>query len=353
VYLYVTPATHPYWWAPIIGLAVLMLALRQWSAMPFVAMALLVAGFYVSKQFGPWEFLGMSVTFWYAVLYTIAVVAMGVRFLRLYWGRDRYMVIRTFFNMFAQLVVGFALAFWLPWEWGGGAEDSPGNGVFFMYYWPLEENALVIGEYGGYTAVVKTFLIWNVIAALVIMPVLVYFYGKRPYCAWLCGCGCLAETLGDPFRRLTPRSRLSRRVEPVIYPFVAAAVGFTAWVLLAPDSFSEQVFSTQKWYGIIVKFFFASFLGVGLYTLMGARIWCRYFCPWAGLFGIVAKFGRYAIRTRGELCIACGMCNTYCEMGIDIRGFAMRGEPVKTPTCVGCGMCIEKCPRRVLSFTME
>jgi hypothetical protein len=33
---------------------------------------------------------------------------------------------------------------------------------------------------------------------------------------------------------------------------------------------------------------------VGLYSLLGAGIWCRYFCPWVGLFGLVAKFGRYA-----------------------------------------------------------
>ena len=105
---------------------------------------------------------------------------------------------------------------------------------------------------------------------------------------------------------------------------------------------TAEVFSVSGQYDLLVKFGLSSLIGVGLYSVMGARIWCRYFCPWVGLFGLLAKVGRYAIRTRGELCMACGQCNTYCEMGIDIRGLAMRGEPVKTTPCVGCGMCIHQ-----------
>jgi polyferredoxin len=351
VYLYlVWPA---YFWVPVVALVALLLATRRWAAAPFIALALLILGFYFAMRFGQWKLFGYPAGFWYSVLYTLAVLTMGVRSIVLYWGKDRYMVGRTVFNMCAQLFVGFLLAFLWPWEWGGGSRGTSGSGVFFMYVWPLEVNSPLIGKYEGLTHVVKLFLAWNILAALIVMPILVYFYGKRPYCAWFCGCGCLAETFGDPFRRLTPRSRLSRRLEPIIYPVVVAAIGITVWTLLTPSSQLQVILAGQQWYDLIVKFVFSSLLGVGLYSLMGARIWCRYFCPWAGLFGFLAKHGRYAIRTRGELCMACGMCNTYCEMGIDIRGFAMRGEPVKTTTCVGCGMCIQKCPRRVLSFTME
>ncbi len=351
IYLYLMwPA---YFWMPIVGLLGLLLITRKWPAAPLIAMALLILGFYFAIHFGEWRLFGYGAGFWYAVLYTVAVLTMGVRFIVLYWGKDKHMVWRTVFNMFAQLVIGFGLAFTLPYEWGGGAPDTAGSGTFFMYVWPLEVNSLLIGKYQGLHTTVKYFLAYNIVAALIIMPVLVYFYGKRPYCSWLCGCGCLAETLGDPFRRLTPRSRLARKVEPVIHLFVLAALGLTAWVLLTPAAKVQATLSGREGYDLIVKFGFASLIGVGMYSILGARIWCRYFCPWAGLFGLLAKYGRYAIRTRGDLCMACGMCNTYCEMGIDIRGFAIRGEPVKTTTCVGCGMCIQKCPRRVLSFTME
>ena len=117
------------------------------------------------------------------------------------------------------------------------------------------------------------------------------------------------------------------RLEPIIWVFVVASIVFTIWALLMPREKLATILSAGERYDLIVKFVFSSLLGVGLYSLMGARIWCRYFCPWAGLFGLLAAYGRYAIRTRGELCMACGMCSTYCEMGIDIRGHAMRGEP--------------------------
>jgi ferredoxin-type protein NapH len=351
--IYLAVVMPVYWPVPVAAFVVLAVLLRRWRAMPFLAMALLIAAFYCVREFHGWHLMGMQATFWYSMLYTLAVVVFGVRFLRRYWGRDRYMVVRTFFNMGAQLFIGFLIPYLLPFDWGGGAADSQGKGVFLMYVWPLERSALVIGKQEGLTLVVKAFLAYNILLGLIVMPILVYYHGRRVYCSWLCGCGCLAETFGDPFRRLTPRGRLSRKLEPVIYPFVLAAVGMTIWWLIAPQSAEHTLWRVDKWYGLIVMLVFSSLLGVGVYSLLGSRIWCRYCCPWAGLFGLLAKHGRYAIRTRGDLCIGCGMCNTYCEMGIDIRGAAMRGEPVKTSTCVGCGMCIEKCPRRVLSFTVE
>ena len=344
------PAT---WFIPLIVFVALAALMHKWKAMPFVAMAVLFMAFALANEFWHWSWLGMGAFFWYAVFYTFAVLTMGLRFLRNYWGKDRYMVTRTFFNMGVQLLIGFALPYLLPFQWGGGAPDVQGKGVFMMYVWPLEHSALIVGRIEGLTPVVKWFLVWNIVAGLVVMPILVYYFGRRPYCSWFCGCGCLAETLGDPFRRITPRSRLSRKLEPVIYPFLVAATLLTlAWLVL-PKEWFPGIGKADHWYLMIVKFGFSTMLGVGLYSLMGGRIWCRYFCPWVALFGVLAKHGRYAIRTRGELCMGCGMCNTYCEMGIDIRGAAMEGRPVKTTTCVGCGMCIQKCPRRVLSFAIE
>ncbi|MFQ6096978.1 MAG: 4Fe-4S binding protein [Armatimonadota bacterium] len=351
--IYLSVLMPAYWWMPVAVFVILAIALIRWRAMPFVAVAALIVGFYCAKEFGEWSLFGFRATFWYSCLYTLAVLVFGVRFLRIYWGKDRYMVVRTFFNMGAQLFIGFLIPYLLPFEWGGSAPDAQGKGVFLMYVWPLERNALVIAKQEGLTRVVKWFLGYNIVVGLVVLPVLVYYTGRRFYCSWLCGCGCLAETFGDPFRRLSPKGRISRKVEPVIYPFVLAGVGLTVWWLVAPESAHDALWRVDRWYGLVVMFVFSSLLGVGLYSLLGNRIWCRYFCPWAGLFGWLAKHGRYAIRTRGELCIGCGMCNTYCEMGIDIRGAAMRGQPVKTTTCVGCGMCIEKCPRRVLSFAVE
>ncbi|MDQ3194531.1 MAG: 4Fe-4S binding protein, partial [Bacteroidota bacterium] len=39
-----------------------------------------------------------------------------------------------------------------------------------------------------------------------------------------------------------------------------------------------------------------------------------------------------------------------CEMGIDVKTYAQRGQNVIRSSCVGCGICSEVCPRGVLKL---
>src|SRR4029450_12100825 len=78
---------------------------------------------------------------------------------------------------------------------------------------------------------------------------------------------------------------------------------------------------------------------------MGTRVWCRFGCPMAALLGLIQKFGRFRITVKKDMCIACGNCSTYCEMGIDVRAYAQANQDVKRAACVGCGMCAHVCPR--------
>jgi len=49
-------------------------------------------------------------------------------------------------------------------------------------------------------------------------------------------------------------------------------------------------------------------------------------------------------------CMQCGICSYNCPMGIDIRGYAWRDEPVSDSRCIACGECAARCPRGVLRF---
>ena len=44
------------------------------------------------------------------------------------------------------------------------------------------------------------FLAAFAVLLVVAIPILTYYFGKRWYCSWVCGCGGLAETVGDPWR---------------------------------------------------------------------------------------------------------------------------------------------------------
>jgi polyferredoxin len=96
---------------------------------------------------------------------------------------------------------------------------------------------------------------------------------------------------------------------------------------------------------------FSGVIGVGFYPLMGSRVWCRFGCPQAAILGILQRFfSRFRITTNGGQCISCGNCSTYCEMGIDVRAYAQKGENIVRASCVGCGICAAVCPRGVLKL---
>jgi ferredoxin-type protein NapH len=89
-------------------------------------------------------------------------------------------------------------------------------------------------------------------------------------------------------------------------------------------------------------------VGVGFYPLMGTRVWCRFGCPMAAILGLLQRFNsRFRITTNGAQCISCG---NYCEMGIDVRFYAQRGQNIIRSSCVGCGMYAAVCLRGVLSL---
>ena len=94
---------------------------------------------------------------------------------------------------------------------------------------------------------------------------------------------------------------------------------------------------------------FSGVLGVGFYPLLGSRVWCRFGCPMAAILGLQQRlFSRFRITTNGGQCLSCGNCSTYCEMGIDVRAYAQKGENIVRSSCVGCGICSSVCPRGVL-----
>jgi len=107
----------------------------------------------------------------------------------------------------------------------------------------------------------------------------------------------------------------------------------------------------RKVYAFLIGATFSGVIGVGFYPLLGSRVWCRFGCPMAAVLGIIQKFkSRFRITTNGGQCISCGNCSKYCEMGIDVRWYAQRGQDVVRAGCVGCGVCSTVCPRGVLSL---
>ena len=104
-------------------------------------------------------------------------------------------------------------------------------------------------------------------------------------------------------------------------------------------------------YGLYIGSIFSGVVGTGFYPILGNRAWCRFGCPMAAILGFQQRmFSKFRITTNGGQCISCGNCSTYCEMGIDVRAYAQKGENIVRSSCVGCGICSAVCPRGVLKL---
>jgi len=189
------------------------------------------------------------------------------------------------------------------------------------------------------------------------VPLFTYLYGKRWYCSWVCGCGGLAETLGDPYRQLSDKSLGAWKIERwLVHGVLVFAVVMTVGVLYTFFTGSSEILGINTYniraaYGFGIGAMFSGVIGTGFYPFMGNRVWCRFGCPLAAYLGLVQRFkSRFRITTNGGQCISCGNCSTYCEMGIDVRWYAQRGQNIIRSSCVGCGVCSSVCPRGVLNL---
>lgn len=288
--------------------------------------------------------------FLYSTLYTLAVLVMGVRaFVR--YRHSRYHTVRTASVVFFQVAFAFALpALFVRLQ-------QPE--LYLHYTWPLDYDLFFPTSVAGLRAsggLGLFMIIWGVVLFVVATPVLTYFYGKRWYCSWVCGCGGLAETAGDPYRHLSDKRLVAWKAERWIVHGVLAAITLVTgllWAAAATDAawLDGVAGALSGAYGFYIGAIFAGVVGVGFYPVMGSRVWCRFGCPMAAVLGLQQRFfSRFRITTNGGQCISCGQCSAYCEMGIDVRWYAQRGQNVVRAACVGCGICATVCPRGVLKL---
>jgi Pyruvate/2-oxoacid:ferredoxin oxidoreductase delta subunit len=288
--------------------------------------------------------------FLYGGFYTIAVLVMGIKFIAKY-KYSRYQVIRTISVMFFQLGFAFLIPAFLM------KLNQPE--FYFSYFWPLKysyifpndvENLIQSGNIGVFM------VFWGLVMTFIATPILTYNYGKRWYCSWVCGCGALAETLGDPYRQLSDKSLKAWKIERWMVHSVLVFVTITTALLWLNSWKNGTILGDAsglfaQWYGFLIGSVFSGVIGTGFYPIMGSRVWCRFGCPMAAILGLFQRFkSKFRITTNGAQCISCGNCSNYCEMGIDVRAYAQKGENIIRSSCVGCGICAEVCPRGVLKL---
>jgi len=289
--------------------------------------------------------------FVYGFLYCVIMIVMATR-MYIKYRHNKYQVIRTTSVLFFQIVFAFLIPEIMT------SLNMPGydfkNAFPLDYDFFFEWNLDSLRENG---AIGIFILVWGIILTLIIVPVMVYFFGKRWYCSWVCGCGGLAETLGDPYRQHSSKKLVSWKLERwLIHSVLVFSVFMTIITLYCYFSGADSFLGiNSQWikdtYSFLIASWFAGVIGTGFYPIFGNRVWCRFGCPLAAYLGFVQRFkSRFRITTNGGQCISCGNCSTQCEQGIDVRAYAQKGENIVRSSCVGCGICSAVCPRGVLKL---
>ena len=320
---------------------------------------------YTGWAYHLFDFGNRPVQFWYTVLYTVVMTFFGLQALKR-WGLDRqdkfqiwrFSSLIGFQWVFFFLVPEFLFQWAIRYQWVGErlasdptfAEQS-WRSYGIVYAWPLF-------FYNFFYNPHQIWVIWGVLLAFGIIPLMVVWHGKR-YCSWICGCGGLAETLGDRWRHLAPKVKASLRWEKMNWVVFTAAIVITALMLGRDvvEAFNKPAQRGIYIYRIVADIWLVGILPLTLYPFFGGKVWCRYWCPLAKMMELFShvyarlNISRYRIASN-EKCIACGECTRNCLVGIDVMRFALKQESITNAnsSCIGCGICVTVCPMDVLSF---
>lgn len=315
--------------------------------------------------YGALSFFERPWAFWYNILYAVVMTVFGVRALKR-WGLDRrdtfqtwrYVTLISVQWIIAVIVPEILFQWAVRYEWVGAAlandpqfRDQAWRVYGIVYAWPLFFYTFLYDPHW-------IWVVWGAVLTFLILPVFAIWHGKR-YCSWICGCGGLAETLGDQWRHLAPKGKASIRWEWMQNAVLIGAFVITA-AYLARDvipGLRPPAEGSVRAYRVLVDVWLVGIIPVTLYPFLGGKIWCRYWCPLAKLMQYFSKWsakigvGKFGIDANDK-CIGCYECTRNCQVGIDVMSYALKEERLDNTnsSCIGCGICVTVCPMETLSF---
>ncbi|MBU6392607.1 MAG: 4Fe-4S binding protein, partial [Planctomycetes bacterium] len=193
-------------------------------------------------------------------------------------------------------------------------------------------------------------LIFTPIVALLVVGVLTMDSFKSPVFMYLTPAYILAMAL--PF--VVPRRFWSDKVNDRIaraWKFAILAFFIQVIIIKMPISQLEVMYTRVPFIRVadvkMLKFFtnmsgmaLSAILIILIFSLVNKNFWCRFFCPYGALLGIIAYASPMRIVRDTRKCIDCGKCTRACAMHILVE----KKKHVLTHECVACYDCVNACP---------
>ena len=191
---------------------------------------------------------------------------------------------------------------------------------------------------------------WYSVADCVPGSVLVF---RKSFCGWLCPVGAVSEYLWRIGRKLFRRNfRLPRSLDIPLRGMKYILMGLFVYVVVSMPVRCDPAVSGKllRHGGRREDAQFLSSTGhdrrrsVMAVLMLGSifvqNFWCRYFCPYGALMGLVSLVSPLRIRRQSDLCIDCAKCAKACPSALPVD----RLVTIRSAECIGCMQCVAACP---------
>ncbi|MDF3809333.1 MULTISPECIES: NosR/NirI family protein [Rhodopseudomonas] len=271
---------------------------------------------------------------------SVTVAALGV--LTLIFFFQNVLVRRPVLFGWVRRVYLLFILVWLGWY--ATAQLSVVNVMTFA-------NSLLSGfSWEYFLSAPHIFILWTATAAGLL------FWGRGPFCGWLCPFGALQELLSDIAKALkVPQYRLPwglhERLWPIKYIIFLGLFGLSLYSTALAEHFAEiEPFKTA----IILKFarewpyvvYALTLLAAGLFV---ERFFCRYLCPLGAALAIPGRIRTFEWLRRWKECGSpCARCANECP----VQAIHPEGQ-INVNECIYCMHCQElyfddhRCPHMI------
>ncbi|NEW98861.1 regulatory protein NosR [Rhodopseudomonas sp. BR0G17] len=279
---------------------------------------------------------------WRGDLVRIGILAVALGTLTLIFFFQNQLVRRPTIYVWVRRAYLTFILVWLGWY--ANAQLSVVNVLTFT-------NSLITGfSWDYFLSAPLIFVLWASVAAALL------FWGRGPFCGWLCPFGALQELLNNIAKALkVPQFNvpwgLHERLWPIKYIVFLGLFGLSIYSTAAAEHFAEiEPFKTS----IILKFarewpfvvYAATLLAAGLFV---ERFFCRYLCPLGAALAIPGRIRMFEWLRRWPECGSpCQRCAKECP----VQAIHPEGH-INVNECIYCMHCQElyfddhRCPHMI------